>query len=285
MSVATTTGHAIRRRWPSVIVLAFIWVALCLLVTAFATQLSPHDYQAMDLRARLAPPALFGGTWNHMLGTDELGRDVLSRLLASIRVSLLVALAGTVIGSTLGTVLGFLAAHFRGWFDDAVMMLVDAQAAIPFIIVALTVIAFFGNTLTLFVVVVGLYGWQTYARLARGMAMSVTRRGYISAVVALGAQPIRVYLRHVLPNIAGVLIVNATIGLPEVILLETALSFLGLGIQPPLSSLGNMLSYGRSYLGNAWWIAVLPGVVLSLTTLAVSLIGDWVRDRMDPTLR
>ncbi|HEY2133346.1 MAG TPA: ABC transporter permease [Acetobacteraceae bacterium] len=282
---ASAAGRAIRRRWPSVIVLAFIWVALCLLVTAFATQLSPHDYQAMDLRARLAPPAMFGGTWNHMLGTDELGRDVLSRLLASIRVSLLVALAGTIIGSTLGTALGFLAAHFRGWFDDAVMMLVDAQAAIPFIIVALTVIAFFGNTLTLFVVVVGLYGWQTYARLARGMAMSITRRGYINAVVALGAQPMRVYLRHILPNIAGVLIVNATIGFPEVILLETALSFLGLGIQPPLSSLGNMLSYGRSYLGNAWWIAVLPGVVLSLTTLAVSLIGDWVRDRLDPTLR
>jgi peptide/nickel transport system permease protein len=282
---ATAAGRAIRRRWPSIIIVAFVWVALCLLVTAFATQLSPHDYQAMDLRARLAPPALFGGTWNHMLGTDELGRDVFSRLLASIRVSLLVALAGTIIGSTLGTALGFLAAHFRGWFDDAVMMLVDAQAAIPFIIVALTVIAFFGNTLTLFVVVVGLYGWQTYARLARGMAMSVTRRGYINAVVALGAQPLRVYLRHILPNIGGVLIVNATIGFPEVILLETALSFLGLGIQPPLSSLGNMLSYGRSYLGNAWWIAVLPGVVLSLTTLAVSLIGDWVRDRLDPTLR
>jgi peptide/nickel transport system permease protein len=275
----------VRRRWPSVIVLAFIWVGLCLAVAAFANWLSPHDYQAMDLRARLAPPALFGGSWNHVLGTDELGRDVFSRLLASIRVSLLVAVAGTLIGSTLGTTLGFVAAHFRGWFDEAVMMLVDAQAAIPFIIVALTVIAFFGNTLTLFVVVVGLYGWQTYARLARGMAMSVTRRGYINAVVALGARPMRVYLRHVLPNIAGVLVVNATIGFPEVILLESALSFLGLGIQPPLSSLGNMLSYGRSYLGNAWWIAVLPGVVLSLTTLAVSLIGDWVRDRMDPTLR
>jgi len=185
-----------------------------------------------------------------------------------------------VIGSTLGTALGFLAAHFRGWFDDAVMMLVDAQAAIPFIIVALMVIGFLGNTLPLFIVVVGLYGWQTYARLARGMAMSVTGRGYIRAVVALGAQPMRVYLRHVLPNVAGVLIVNATIGFPEVILLETSLSFLGLGIQPPLSSLGNMLSYGRSYLGNAWWIAVLPGVVLSVTTLAVSLIGDWVRDRL-----
>jgi peptide/nickel transport system permease protein len=282
---ASAAARAMRRRWPSVIVLAFVWVGLVVGAGAFAGLLAPHNYQAMDLRARLAPPALFGGDWNHVLGTDELGRDVFSRLLASIRVSLSVALAGTVIGATLGTVLGFLAAHFRGWFDDLVMMLVDAQAAIPFIIVALTIIAFFGNTLSLFVIVVGLYGWQTYARLARGMALSITRRGYITAVTAVGARPGRVYLRHVLPNIAGVLIVNATIGFPEVILLETALSFLGLGIQPPLSSLGNMLSYGRSYLENAWWIAVLPGIVLSLTTLAVSLIGDWVRDRLDPTLR
>jgi peptide/nickel transport system permease protein len=282
---ASAAARAMRRRWPTVIVLAFVWVGLVVGAGAFAGLLAPHNYQAMDLRARLAPPALFGGDWNHLLGTDELGRDVFSRLLASIRVSLSVALAGTIIGATLGTVLGFLAAHFRGWFDDLVMMLVDAQAAIPFIIVALTIIAFFGNTLSLFVIVVGLYGWQTYARLARGMALSITRRGYITAVTAVGARPGRVYLRHVLPNIAGVLIVNATIGFPEVILLETALSFLGLGIQPPLSSLGNMLSYGRSYLENAWWIAVLPGIVLSFTTLAVSLIGDWVRDRLDPTLR
>ena len=150
---------------------------------------------------------------------------------------------------------------------------------------ALTVVGFFGNSLPLFVVVVGLYGWQTYARLSRGLALTLDppRLRYCRDG-ALGARPGRVYLKHVLPNVAGVLIVNATIGFPEVILLETALSFLGLGIQPPLSSLGNMLSYGRSYLGTSWWIAVLPGVVLSLTTLAVSLIGDWIRDRLDPTL-
>jgi len=270
---------------PGLIALAFVWIALCITAAAFAGWLAPQDYQAMDLRHRLAPPVFMGGTWQHVLGTDDVGHDVFSRLLASLRVSLLVALAATVFGSTVGTALGFLAAHLRGWFDDMLMMLVDAQAAIPFIIVALTVIAFFGNSLPLFVIVIGLYGWQTYARLARGTALSVVQRGYITAVVALGAGPTRVYAHHVLPNVAGVLIVNATIGFPEVILLETALSFLGLGIQPPLSSLGTMLSYGRSYLVNAWWIAVLPGVVLSLTTLAVSLIGDWVRDRLDPTLR
>jgi peptide/nickel transport system permease protein len=275
----------LRRTVPGIIMLAFVWVALCILAATFAGWLAPHFYQTMDLRHRLAPPVFMGGAWDHVLGTDEVGHDVFSQLLASLRVSLLVALAASIFGSTLGTTLGFLAAQLRGWFDDALMMLVDAQAAIPFIIVALTVIAFFGNSLPLFVIVVGLYGWQTYARLARGMALSVLQRGYIRAVVALGAGSGRVYARHVLPNIAGVLIVNATIGFPEVILLETALSFLGLGIQPPLTSLGTMLSYGRSYLVSAWWIAVVPGIVLSLTTLAVSLIGDWVRDRLDPTLR
>jgi peptide/nickel transport system permease protein len=282
--IITTPARAMIRRWPTLVVLAFVWIGLCIVAAALAPRL-PVSYQTLDLRARLAPPVLFGGTWHHALGTDEVGHDVFSRLLASIRVSLSVALAGTLIGSTFGTTLGFLAAHFRGWVDDVVMMLADAQAAIPFIIVALTIIAFFGTSLALFVVVVGLYGWQTYARLARAMALSTTRRGYVRAVVALGARPMRVYLRHVLPNVAGVLIVNATIGFPEVILLETALSFLGLGIQPPLSSLGSMLSYGRSYLDSAWWIAVLPGIVLSLCTLSVSLIGDWVRDRLDPTLR
>ena len=275
----------LRRTVPGVIMFAFLWVALCILAATFSNWLAPHFYQTMDLRHRLAPPVFMGGTWDHVLGTDEVGHDVFSQLLASLRVSLLVALAASIFGSALGTSLGFLAAQLRGWFDDALMMLVDAQAAIPFIIVALTVIAFFGNSLPLFVIVVGLYGWQTYARLARGMAMSVVQRGYIRAVVALGGGPGRVYARHVLPNIAGVLIVNATIGFPEVILLETALSFLGLGIQPPLTSLGTMLAYGRSYLVSAWWIAVVPGIVLSLTTLAVSLIGDWVRDRLDPTLR
>ena len=275
----------LRRTVPGVIMLAFLWVALCIFAATFSNWLAPHFYQTMDLRHRLAPPVFMGGTWDHLLGTDEVGHDVFSQLLASLRVSLLVALAASIFGSALGTSLGFLAAQLRGWFDDALMMLVDAQAAIPFIIVALTVIAFFGNSLPLFVMVVGLYGWQTYARLARGMALSVVQRGYIRAVVALGAGSGRVYARHVLPNIAGVLIVNATIGFPEVILLETALSFLGLGIQPPLTSLGTMLAYGRSYLVSAWWIAVVPGIVLSLTTLAVSLIGDWVRDRLDPTLR
>jgi len=152
--MSATPLRAMGRRWPILVVLAFAWIGLCVVAAVLAPKLSPIDYQALDLRARLAPPLLFGGTWQHVLGTDEVGHDVFSRLLASMRVSLSVAFIGTLIGATLGTTLGFLAAHFRGWLDDVVMMLADAQAAIPFIIVALTIIAFFGTSLALFVVVV-----------------------------------------------------------------------------------------------------------------------------------
>lgn len=265
-------------------VLSLAWIALCVLVSIFADVLAPYELTAMDLRGRLQPPVLFGGSWDHPLGTDELGRDIFSRFLVSVRVSIFVALVGTLIGAVLGTAVGFLAAHFRGWVDDLVVMLIDSQAALPFMIVALMVIALFGSSLTLFIVVVGIYGWERYARLARGMALSALERGYVSAVRSFGSGPVWLYWRHILPNVASALIVNATLNFPQTILLESSLSFLGLGIQPPMTSLGNMLGYGREYLLTAWWIAVIPGVAISLTALAVSILGDELRDRLDPML-
>jgi peptide/nickel transport system permease protein len=196
-----------------------------------------------------------------------------------------VALAGTLIGAVIGTAVGFVAAHLRGWAEEAIMMLVDVQASLPFILIALTLLAFFGNSITLFVVLMGLNGWENYARLARGVVLSAASQPYAKAVKALGASPLRLYLRHLLPNVAGVLIVQFTLNFPQTILLETGLSFLGLGIQPPLTSLGQLLGEGRDFLLNAWWIAVFPGIVIVLTTLSISLIGDWLRDVMDPTLR
>jgi peptide/nickel transport system permease protein len=228
---------------------------------------------------------LEGGSWTHMLGTDDLGRDVLSRLFFSIRISLLVAFIGTIIGAVLGTAIGFLAAHFRGWVDDFVMMAIDFQAALPFMIIALAVVAFFGSNIFLFVALMGLYGWERYARITRGLALAASTHGYAVAVSTLGATPLRVYGRHILPNIASALIVNMTLNFPGTVLMETSLSFLGLGVQPPLTSLGNMLGFGRDYLTTAWWIAVFPGVTIFIATLAMSLLGDWVRDRLDPTLK
>jgi len=275
-----------RQERPSpLVLLGLCWVALMLLVAVFGDFLQPFPYTQMDLRNRLSPPVGFGGTWLHPLGTDELGRDVLSRLIASVRTSLVIAFGATVVGAVLGTTLGFLAAHFRGIVEQAVLALVDFSASIPFLILALAVLAFFGNSMGLFVLLLGLHAWERYARIARGLAISASAQGYAGAVRQLGASPWRVYGRHILPNIASTLIVSMTLAFPEVILLESGLSFLGLGVQPPDTSLGNMVGYGREYLTRAPWILLAPACVIVLTTLSVSLIGDWLRDRLDPTLR
>ncbi|MBV8916343.1 MAG: ABC transporter permease [Acetobacteraceae bacterium] len=265
-------------RVPWLVAFAVSWIAAMVLLALFVEQLRPFGITQMDLRHRLAPP----GNVQHWLGTDELGRDVLSRLLVSIRVSLLIAFGATAMAAVLGTTLGFLAAQFRGWVEQAVLMLIDFQAALPFLILALAVLAFFGNALPLFVALMGFYGWERHARIARGLAIAADAQGYAAAVRQLGAGPWRVYVRHVLPNIAGTLIVSATLSFPEVILLESGLSFLGLGIQPPMTSLGNMIGYGREYLTRAPWILLAPSAVVVLTTFSVSILGDWLRDRLDP---
>ncbi len=270
---------------PPMVLFGLAWLTLMLLVAVLADVISPYAYTALDLRNRLAPPAFMGGTWLHPLGTDELGRDVLARLIYSIRMSLLIAFGATIIGALIGTTLGFLAAHFRGFVEQLVLALVDFSASLPFLILALAVLAFFGNSMVLFIGLLGLHAWERYARIARGLAISAGSQGYAAAVRQLGASPWRIYGRHVLPNIASTLIVSMTLAFPEIILLESGLSFLGLGVQPPSTSLGSMVGYGREYLTRAPWILLSPALTIVLTTLSVSLIGDWLRDRMDPTLR
>ncbi len=270
---------------PPLVLFGLTWIALMLVVAVFADALAPYEYTAMDLRARLSPPVFMGGAWAHPLGTDELGRDVLSRLIVSIRISLLIAFAGTFISAFIGVVLGFLAAHFRGWVEHAVLTLIDFQASMPFMIMALAVLAFFGNTLALFVCLMGFYGWERAARIARGLTIAANQQGYAGAVRNIGASPFRVYVLHVLPNIASTLIVSITLTFPELILLESGLSFLGLGVQPPMTSLGNMVGYGRDYLQSAPWTLLSPSVVIVLTTFSISMVGDWLRDRLDPTLQ
>ena len=266
---------------PVSVALAVAWIIAMLLIAAFAEKIAPYGFTQLDLRNRLAAP----GNAAHWLGTDELGRDVLSRLLVSIRISLLIAFGATAISAIVGTMLGFLAAHFRGAAEQLVLMLTDFQASMPFLIMALAVLAFFGNSLPLLIGLMGLFGWERYARIARGLAISANAQGYAAAVRQLGATPQRIYLRHILPNIASTLIVSTTLVFPEVILMESGLSFLGLGVQPPMTSLGNMVGYGREYLTRAPWIMLAPAMTIVVTTLAVSVIGDWLRDKLDPTLQ
>ena len=275
----------IARKFPKLVLMSMFVVLSVTIVFIFADFLAPYHYTEQDLSNRLKPPAILGGVDQFFLGTDHLGRDILSRLLYATRFSVFVAILGTMIGAVLGTTVGFVAAHFRGWIEETIMMLVDAQASLPFMMIALAILAFFGNSFTLFIVIMGINGWEKYARLSRGMVLSANSHGYAVAVKSLGGKPSFIYLRHILPNISSVLIVQFTLNFPETILLETSLSFLGLGIQPPLTSLGQMLGAGLGYLINAWWIAVLPGIIIFMTTLSISMIGDWLRDRLDPTLR
>lgn len=277
----------VRRRpaLPLGVVLASGWLALMVVTALGADFLTPYSITALDLKARLAPPVLMGGSWAHLLGTDELGRDVLSRLIMSIRMSLLIALFGTLIAATLGTALGFLAAHFRKVVEQVVLMAIDFQASMPFMIIALAVLAFLGNSMPLFIALMGFHSWERYARISRGLTLAANEQGYAAAIRQLGASPARIYGRHILPNIASTLIVSMTLTFPEIILLESGLSFLGLGVQPPLASLGNMVGYGREYITHAPWIMLAPAATIVLTTLSISLLGDWLRDRLDPTLR
>jgi peptide/nickel transport system permease protein len=199
--------------------------------------------------------------------------------------SLLIAFFGTIIAATLGTALGILAAHFRKGVEQVVLMAIDFQASMPFMIIALAVLAFLGNSLPLFIALMGFHSWERYARITRGLTLAANEQGYAAAIRQLGAGPGRIYGLHILPNIASTLIVSMTLTFPEIILLESGLSFLGLGVQPPLASLGNMVGYGREYISHAPWIMLAPAATIVLTTLSISLLGDWLRDRLDPTLR
>ncbi|TIT02550.1 MAG: ABC transporter permease [Mesorhizobium sp.] len=272
---------SIRRNMPLSVGLGILWLVAMVLVAIFADRIRPYGITQMDLTSRLSPP----GMLKHLLGTDELGRDVLSRLIQSIRLSLVIAFGATLLSAVFGTALGFAAAQFRGFVEHLVLALADFQAALPFLIISLAVLAFFGSSMVLLVCLMGFYGWERYARIARGLAISAGAQGYAASVVQLGATPARVYLRHILPNVASTLIVSMTLTFPEIILMESGLSFLGLGVQPPATSLGNMVGFGREYLTRAPWIMLAPATVIMFTTLSISLVGDWLRDRLDPTVR
>jgi len=239
------------------------------------------DYTTQNLEQRFLPPFwMEGGSSAHLLGTDHLGRDLAARIASGIQISYFIALVGTIIGAIIGTFLGYIAARFKGVIDEVIMMLVDVQASLPFMIIAIALLSIFTNSLLVIVVLLGVAGWEKYARLTRGMALSAMNDGYSVAVQVLGASHGRIFFRHILPNISSALIVNMSLNFPGTMIAESSLSFLGLGIQPPIVSLGRLLGEGRVYLLTAWWITVFPGLVIFLSTLSMTLIGDWVRDTL-----
>lgn len=279
---APTSLLAPFRKMPTSIAICCLWIAIVVIIGVTARWIAPFDYLSQDPLARFAKPFLSA---EHFLGTDYLGRDVISNLLVATQMTLMIALVGSIICAVMGTALGLLAAHFGGWVDNVIMGFADAMASVPFIVIALGVLALLGSSPILFIFLVGFASWERYARLTRGLVLSAMEEGYAEAARIVGVPPMRIYLRHMLPNIAGPLIVQFTVNFPEIILLESGLSFLGLGIQAPETSLGLMVADGRNYLAIAWWIAAFPGAVIVLTTLSISLLGDYLRDRFDARLR
>ncbi|MGH7331700.1 MAG: ABC transporter permease [Candidatus Rokuibacteriota bacterium] len=270
--------------WPTAVGIAFVVVVS--LTAIGAPWIAPQDPTRQSLRARLVAPtldALDGRA--HLLGTDHLGRDILSRTIWGSRVSLVVGVAAVVVGGILGSALGLLAGFRGGWADTVIMTVADAQLAFPFILLAIGIIAVLGPSFPTLVVVIGLSGWVAYARVLRAQVLTLRTREFVTAIEGLGGSVARVIVRHVLPNVLASLVVVATLELARAIVLEATLSFLGLGVQPPTPSWGGMVQEGREYLDTAWWISVFPGLVLMLTSIVVSRTGDWLRDALDPTLR
>ncbi|WP_420824328.1 ABC transporter permease [Tropicibacter alexandrii] len=219
------------------------------------------------------------------LGTDELGRDVLSRSLFGLRLTLGLALLGAIIGLLVGGTLGLVAGLRRGWAEDTIMGAVDLQIAVPFTLVALLILALFGSSLTVMICVLGIAGWEQYARIVRAEVRKITELPFIEAARASGGGPRYIALTHVLPNIVSPLVVQFTLSLSNIVILESTLSFLGLGVQPPTATLGSMVGYGRDYMPTAPWMVSVPAVLIILITFSVQILGDWLRDRADVRLR
>ena len=275
-----------RRRFPALVVAGVGFVAVLLLVAAAAPWIAPQDPVRQSLRGRLAAPTWQGSDGRaHLLGTDHLGRDVLSRVIHGSRVSLVIGFSAVLVGGLLGAAAGLAAGFSSGRVDAAIMTLADAQLAFPFILLAIGIIAVLGPSFPTLVVVIGLSGWVSYARILRSQVLVLRSREFVESIHALGGSLVRVVLRHVLPNVLSSIVVIATLELARAIVLEATLSFLGLGIQPPTPSWGGMVQEGREYLDSAWWISTFPGIVLMITSIVVSRTGDWLRDVLDPTLR
>ncbi|WP_298919034.1 ABC transporter permease [uncultured Roseobacter sp.] len=261
--------------WP-----AFL-LGLLVLVAIFAPWLAPLDPDRQDLLGRLKPPGYEGRSGaTFLLGTDELGRDILSRVIHGARVSISVAVLSVLLSGVVGIAVGMAAGYLRGWTEMVLMRLVDIFLSIPAILLAIITVAVLGPGFINVILVLALTRWPRYARVAYGQTLAVAERPFVRLARAMGATPSRVLALHILPNIVGPLLVVATLEFGLMVLFEAGLSFLGLGVQPPTASWGAMLSTGRNYLATAWWIATFPGLGLFLLVLSANLIGDRLSDRI-----
>ncbi|MCA0318797.1 MAG: ABC transporter permease [Proteobacteria bacterium] len=256
---------------------------IIVLIALLAPLIAPHDPYAQDLNNRLVPPIWYErGTWTHVLGTDNLGRDYLSRTLYGAQISLLIGLAVMLISGTIGTAFGLAAGYFGGRIDMAITFIITTRLALPVVLVALAVVAMVGGTLGIVIAVLGLLKWDRFAVVMRSATQQVRSLDYVEAARAGGSSQLRIILREVLPNVLPHLIVVGTVEAASAILLEAALSFLGLGVQPPLPSWGLMISEAKNFMFFSFWLIAIPGAALALLVLAINMIGDGLRDVTAP---
>lgn len=256
-----------------------------LFLAAFGPSVSPHDPKAHNLEARFKAPGFADERGTYTLGTDQLGRDILSRVIAGCRVSVVVGVTAVLVAGAIGTVYGLVSGFLGGWVDTVMMRIADAFLAIPYIVLVVTVSGVVGPGLVTLVAILGLTGWVTYSRVVRGEVLVVREMEYVTAARVTGQRNFRIMIKHVLPNVMASVIVLAALQVGVTILAESSLSFLGLGVQPPTVTWGLMLADGRRYLNSAWWMTTFPGVAVTLTVLGVVLLGDWLRDVLDPQMQ
>lgn len=273
------------RKHPSAMVGGII-VVLFILMAVFSTYIIPHSSISGELSNRLAPPVwLEGGTAEHILGTDEQGIDLLSRVIAGARVSIAVGLIATLISVIIGTGLGLITGYFRGWFDSIISRIADLLLAFPFLIFAIGMMAFLGPGFLNLILALTFIGWVEFFRLTRGEVLVEQNKEYVEAAQSLGRRSFQIMVDEILPNILQTIMVLATLRFGYMIIMEASLSFLGLGIQPPTPAWGTMIATGREYMLSAWWLSTFPGIILLLLVLSINLFGEGLRDIMDPRMK
>jgi len=275
---------AMRRHWPGVVGLAI--VAVMAVGAVLAPHLVPHDPYSQDIAVRLRPPAWApAGSRDHLLGTDHVGRDYLSRIVYGARISLAVGVLAVACSALLGVVIGLLSGYYGGSVDRALTFLTNLTLTLPFMLLAIAMIALMGSGFVNMILVLGVTGWPIYARVVRAEVLSLREREFVVAGTALGGSPARILAAHILPNLANLIVVLASVEVARMIVVESFLSYLGLGVPPPAPSWGGMLSEGQLYVLTKWWLATFPGLAILVTVLGVNLMGDALRDVLDPTLK
>lgn len=263
----------------------FVIVSVLIFLAVFGPFIVPHDPAEPNLRARFMPPGFTDSSGTYVLGTDQLGRDIYSRIVVGSTVSVLVGVVSVLIAGTVGVVLGLVSGFFGGWVDNVTMRLADGLLSIPFIILVVAISGVLSPGLATLVFILGLTGWVLYTRVVRGEVLKVREMDYVLATYAIGQKRINIVFQHIFPNVIPIAIIIAASQVGVAILAESSLSFLGLGVKPPTITWGLMLADGRQYINSAWWMTTFPGIAITITVLGVTFLGDWLRDVLDPNMR